>query len=278
MKCIFGLVTIAIVSAGIPFASATTIGVSFSRDGDLGVQSSALAAGDLAGAPGVRVGNWNNYYLQDPDGGTPGDGSLEPAGGVLGNDETVIFDDGSTVGGGFQVALTIRSGNIFDRINGSHINDVEMFNGVLDTFNTAPNSIAVSSVPFSTYDVYVYMFSDGPERAGSFAIGGTTYYARGGLPNPLNDGTGYILSSDTNPVGLGLGSINQGNYVKFTGLSGPSFTLDVLAIIPSGSSQTISRNKVAGFQIVGELIPEPATFGLCGIATILATVARRLRR
>jgi hypothetical protein len=266
------LAALAVIFAIPAFAGAATISVSFTDNGDVGSQSGEMQSNDLAGAPGVRVANWNNYVNRDAA-GSPVTGP------ILGDAETVIYDDGTAVGGGFQVALTLGGGGstFTDRNNGAFINDVEMFNGVIDQRDlNVPTSVVVTNVPFATYDVYAYMFNDGAERAGKFAIGGTSYYARGGLPNPANDGTGYVLSSDTVPTGLGLPAVDQGNYVRFAGLTGSSFTLEAGTLIPPGSTQTIGRNKWAGFQIVA-VVPEPTSLVLIalGAGVSIATIGRR---
>ncbi len=196
---------------------------------------------DLAGAPGIRVGNWNNWLDNDT---TLGDES-----------QTIIDDSGATVA---QFTATISPSPNWTSRDHNHDNDQEMFSDVIDVYG-ATYAVTASNVPYSAYHVYVYMRSDGSARAGSFAIGDTTYYARGGLTNPAADGTGYVLSSDTT---LGDGTdIDQGNYVVFTGLSGSSFTLNLEAVFAGDSANP--RNKVAGFQIVE--VPEPATLALLGL-------------
>ncbi|MCE5186349.1 MAG: immunoglobulin domain-containing protein [Planctomycetaceae bacterium] len=184
---------------------------------------------DLAGAPGVRVGNWNNWIRYDS---------------IIGDAGQNIIDDSGTVVPGFTA--NISSNNFLSRDN-NHDNDQELYSDIVDILGAV--TLTASNVPYSVYDVYVYMKSDGAARGGSFAIGGTTYYARGGLTDPLSNGTGYVLSSDTT---LGAGTdVNQGNYVRFANISGSSFTLTI-NVFNAGDS--VRRNKVAGFQIVEKRI------------------------
>jgi len=219
--------------------------------------SNVMGSADLAGAPGVRVGNWNNFSAFNQD---------------LGDDENVVYDDGSIVTGGFLMAFTVGSGSFSDRSSG-HANDVKMYDGVVDTF--ASSTVALSNIPFDQYDIYFYMRDDGTARAGGFTIGGTTYYVRGGLGNPDNSGNGYVLSTDTAITAGTDSSIDQGNYVRFTGLTGSSQLITLLA---APGSDSVTRNKWGGFQIVQ--VPEPSTLvmllGLAGIS-LLGYIWRRKR-
>jgi hypothetical protein len=114
-----------------------------------------------------------------------------------------------------------------------------LYSDVLDAFGSTRN-VAVSGVPFASNDVYVYVYDDREGRAGSYAIGSTTYSVRGlslasgaeGLANPLTDGSGYVLSSD-NTLGAAT-DIDKGNDVKFGGLSGATFTLSMATIMGLG--------------------------------------------
>lgn len=214
----------------------TVISINFTDNGDSGAQSGFLDPEEVAGAPGVRVANWNNIQTRDDAGNPLFDG-------VLGDNETVRFDDGSSVAGG--LTITPSTINFSDRTNGSFTNDREMYNGVKDAFG-GNFSVVVSNVPFAVFDVYCYMFDDGSGRIGTFTIGETTYYCRGGVGIPNSEGVGYVISVDTESDGATLAAHDQGNYVKFSGLSG-DFTLVADAI---GLEGNLPRNKFSGFQIV----------------------------
>ncbi|MBN1361098.1 MAG: hypothetical protein JW993_10915 [Sedimentisphaerales bacterium] len=190
---------------------------------------------DLAGAPGIRVANWNN---------------LTNLNRTLGDDEAVVYDDGPAVDGIGISIDTPRNWSNRDN-NNSYQNDQIMYNGVIDCFNDI-TTLTLMNVPFDQYDVYFYMRDDGASRAGSFTLlGGPTYYLRGTTGNPTADGEGYVLSTDTTMTAGDNASIDPGNYAVFQGLSGDS----VFEITAVNAGDGTMRNKWAGFQIVGTVDP-----------------------
>lgn len=204
-----------------------------------GSDDNIMSAAHLAGAPGVRVVNWNNYYSDGP----------------LGDNENVFYDDGGVVGGGFRVTITLGGGSIYsDRSHpaGDFQNDPQMFRNVIDERGGegSPSATVVTNIPFEVYDIYVYMLDDGANRASGFRIGQTAYYARGGTGNPNSTGAGYILSTDNTYVsGDSVATIEAGNYVVFRGLRDSSFTLETFGLNVPEASGTF-RNKWSGFQLV----------------------------
>lgn len=218
-----------------------------------------MATNELAGAPGVRVGYWNNFNALNL---------------TLGDDESVYYEDGTAVGGGFQSQLTISipaTGNFSDRSVSPVTNDLKMVSGVIDTYTA--NTLTLSNIPFAQYDIYVYMFDDGATRSGGFTIGGTTYYARGGAGNPATDGSGYLLSTDTTITPGDDSSVDQGNYVRFANLTGAG---QVLSLFAADGSTTVERNKTGGIQIVA--VPEPGTAGIFALGALLGLRHARRRR
>ncbi len=122
-----------------------------------------------------------------------------------------------------------------------------MMNGYLDTTNTSTVTVTVSALSslFTSngYDVYVYCNCDGSTtRSGDYTLGGTTIHEQNMPPF-----TGAFVQANN----------SQGNYVKFTGLTGSSFTLTARPS-PVGGGQ---RSPVNGLQIVAH-VPPPAPMGL----------------
>jgi hypothetical protein len=251
---------------GTGIASAQNIiSFSFSGNGDVTPQSGYLDSTDLAGAPGVRTGNWNNL-LSSADTTHP---STVVFDGIFGDEagETTLFNDGSTVGGGFSFTGPV---GFSDRTSGSFSNDREMFNGVRDV--SGLSTITLANIPFAQYEIYCYMFDDGAGRIGTYEIGSTKYYVRGGVGIPDSTGAGYVLSTDTT-TGTLLADHDQGNYVRFTGLTGGTVTLSVNAL---GLEGNLARNKMAGLQIVS--VPEPGTAALFGVGALAGMLVLRRRR
>lgn len=221
----------------IPAAQSQIISVSF----DNNPTPSGMSTTDLAGAPGMRVGYWNNWAKDDT---------------VMGDDgQTVVDESGAAVSG---FTATEATGFAWTSRDNLHDNDQEMFSDVIDVQSS--ESIQVDGIPYEMYNVYVYMRDDGSARAGSFQIGSTTYYARGGAGNPASDGSGYVLSVDPS-YGSGA-DIQQGNYVVLSNQTGSSLTLTCNAV---NAGDSVTRNKVAGFQIENAPPPPNQPNGLTAV-------------
>lgn len=243
------LMTAGMVLAIAMGAGADVISVNLYNSG-----SSPMASNQYAGVIGEsRAAYWNDWQI---------DGTLGFAG-------SVVDDSGNTVSG-FAAS---RSGSSLHPYNGDGANDGDraMESDYIDIRNGETVTWAVSGIPYAQYDVYVYMRDDGTSRAGEFTIGSTTYYARGnGAGLVPNTGVGWTRSADTT-VGAGT-DIDQGNYVRFEGVAGSSFTMDWTTVYAGDSAW---RNKVVGFQIVA--IPEPATISLIGMVGVGLVAVRRFR-
>lgn len=215
--CVAAISTVGVLNAG-------TISVS---------PGIAMEPADLAGAPGVRVSNWNNWAYENW---------------VLGDEEEIVVDDSGAAVPGFTVELNAWpiSGR-WKNENTSRVNEAALYYGVFDIFGS-DWTVTASNIPYAYYDVYVYGTDSSATRGGRCTIGDTTYYMRG-MSAPASDGTGYVQSTDTTQ-GAGT-DIEQGNFVRFSGLSGSSFSL-VLRDVFCGD--TTQRHKVYGFQIVEKQI------------------------
>ncbi len=227
-----------------------------------------MATTDLAGAPGVRVDNWNN--LTGPA------SSLNPSKLSAGT----VFDDTGAVQSGVSVSMTWpgSGGPVTLTSAVTNGNDLNLYSAIQDQWGGTAGTFTMSGIPYSHYDVYVYVYNDkaNPGRGGSITIGSTTYWIATGTSagNPASDGSGYVISTDTTQSG-GSGTSNLtntvGNYVEFTGLSSSSFTASYV-----GVGNANPRLKVAGFQVVA--VPEPATLGLMIVGTLIIGLGGRRRR
>lgn len=213
--------------------------------------STGMTSGDLAGAN--RLANWNNLT------GPTGTGDAKILTNPLDNTGAVVAGMNVTVTGGNSFSGT------FLNAPGETGNEASLFNTVFDQFDGTAGTITASGIPYSSYDVYLYMRDDGAARGGSFTIGGTTYYVRGGAGDPTSSGTGYVLSNATTNSGAGT---PQGNYVRFQGLTGSSFTCSFTAF---NAGDAVQRLKIPGFQIVSAAPVTTVPPGTPGGLTITAT-------
>jgi len=115
-----------------------------------------------------------------------------------------------------------------------------------------PATVTLSDInaTFATYDVIVYVTGfNGVGNQSATTVGGVTYYAT--VPNPYT--TVLTQSTDTN---IGDGA-DDGTYVRFNGLTADSTTITMASVTGAGVG-------IGGIQVVGTVIPEPATLGLLG--------------
>ena len=116
----------------------------------------------------------------------------------------------------------------------------ELLNGYINA-NTA-ETIKLTGIPYSQYNIYVYFSSDVSGRTGTVSIGSKTYYYQTLGPASISGAnatlTQTLATSATYPAA---------NYAVFTGLTGS--TQVITNLIPS-------YGGIAGFQIV-DLSPAP---------------------
>ena len=246
----------ALLSTAASKIEATTISINFT---DNGSADSTMAAGEVAGLPGVnsQVANWNNAH----------------ANGATGSVSGLITNTGAATLAGVSWTTDLGQWRLPHSVA---TGDDRMWKGYLDVQNSA--TVTVTGVPFvGTYDVIVYFDGDngGSWRVGNFAIGGVSdggedsEGANWGTAGEENQNKVYNL-----PVAGGAGNQiwpvspnnDEGNYVILSGISGSSFTLTATG----GASSDLLRAPINGFQIIGT-IPEPSTalLGLIGLAGLL---------
>jgi autotransporter-associated beta strand protein len=208
-----------------------------------------MAVNDLAGVD--RVGYWNNLV------GPATTGEVVTLGSVLNHlgaalpGVTVAFTAGNT-GGSYTNSGTLKFGS--DAVTvGPASNDANLFSSAFDAYDTTPATLSVTGIPFSSYDAIFYLYDGGSSQGGTITANGGTLAVRGGVGNPAADGAGYVQSDDaTNTSGS---SVQQGNYVRFSGLSG-----DLAAsFVAKNVGSSTQRLKIAGFQIVSrDAVPVPS--------------------
>ena len=194
----------------------------------------------LAGAPGVRVNNWNDL---------PSRSGSQTFEGV-----DLMFADGSTVGGPFLIETESDRGTQAGTTD--NINDVRMFEGHFQMRNNESVTVTLTDVPFDSFDLYVYW--GGPaqsNRGGSLSLDDganvTTHYARGSGINMVDeDGNGYQRVTNTS---YDVNDIENtvpegGNYSLFEGLTNSTLSFTVTGL-DMGDTST-QRNHLSGFQIV----------------------------
>ncbi|MDF3058965.1 MAG: hypothetical protein K0R17_3180 [Rariglobus sp.] len=151
---------------------------------------------------------------------------------------------------GLGVTFTAGTGNGTLKLGSDAVtvgpasNDLNLYSSVFDQYNGTASTLNVSGIPYTSYDLVVYVYDGGSARGGVVSANGTTFALRGGAGNPAADGTGYVRSTDS--VNTSGSSVQPGNYVRFTGLSG-TLTATLAATNMGDSTQ---RLKIAGFQIL----------------------------
>ena len=248
MKCYIVAVAAILVSVGGLRAQVISINIWASDSATL----NQMAPTDVAGAPGVAVDNWNDLAVANN-----GDGN---AGGLMSN---LLDDSGATT------TLDITAGKIAGYNTYSTIfagygwsgSDLTMHTGGLNY----DSQYTISDVPYSQYDVYVYLGAgnNGGNAGAEINLGGngvdTTQYQFLGYSWAGNNTYTQITSTDpANPGG--------GNYVLFSGNTASSFTLSYDA----NPNDAIYDGGVTGIQIVST-VPEPATPSLASLS--LASLA-----
>ena len=227
---------------GLAFGSAqaaSTIGVNFGASS----ASTTIGAADSAGV--VSAVNWNNLS------------GLTGSIAVNNNDNTQTANVAWTVSEQWTMAGTAPAANPG---SGTLMNGFFSNNGGIGS----PQTITISSIPYATYDLYIYSSHDRTGRTvTTFSEQAAAFAATTIAENVTTAAIGadpFVFNAVT------AGTSGTGNYVKFSGLTASQLDIDFI----SGSAVTADQDRTgfSGFQIVQ--IPEPSAallgaFGLLGL-------------
>lgn len=235
--------TVLLGSLGIT-AHAASIGINFGA----GRAEASLGASDTAGV--VAQSNWNNA--------SGGSGSL-----------AVLNDDTGSASG---ASLAWSTDEQWSAGTGVTDPNATLLNGWISANNsTDPDAtIDINNIPFSVYDLYVYMnhdrASEDVDISGPF---GTFRLHETDLDLEV-DIAGTVTFVQQTATADGDPS-QEGNYAVFSGLTASDLNL-ILA--PAGAEGSVDRGAITGIQIVESNIPEPSA----SLLLILAGIAGGIRR
>jgi hypothetical protein len=148
----------------------------------------------------------------------------------------------------------------------------EIFNGWSGT--GTGGQLTFANIPYSSYEVLVVATTDNNSRIETIGVtpsGGSESFQSFTLQG---GGGGYVKSN--NPI-VGWDGSNpatqppvsefpNANYVEFDGLTASSFTLEFGAP---------GNGAINGVQIINTAVPEPASIGLIGLASLTLLKRRR---
>jgi len=231
----------------------TLIGVSFNSGG--GGQTPINPLTETAGfVPQLNF----NVYVGDP------------------TSATLNYDNGLSSG----ASITVQNyGNYFSSGSFTNPGDQHLFDSNLNhgDITTSNAGIAVSSIPFATYNLYVYASSDNnsPHDIMTYKLTqGASVQTLSmevmSAPGTYVQGTSTYNGAATNP-----GDVPAADYVEFTGLTANSFTLQFGGQSSTGAPASFNAG-LNGFQIQAAAVPEPSTWAMMfGGLAILGFCVRR---
>ncbi len=209
--------------------------------------------GDISGpsqlAGVVLAPYWNSTYLIDSNSGAPENNLLDNTGTAttLG----ASFTDNSQYGYAIQFSTPAQDAN------GSY--NKYLLNGYLNNGGGGDVTISLSSIPYSVYNIIVYLSSDTAGRTGTVNVGSTTYdFSTMGPAEISGANAALIQTSDMS------GANPSADYAIFSGLTGSAQTITTAIPLYGG---------IAGFQIVAA--PEPSTVVLAGLGSMAVLLLRK---
>ena len=267
------------VALGLGFAvagaRANSIGINYTGAGSFG-QTQAQATGGYSLAPTASAGvvaqdNWNNTTISYTDGNGYGNsGSLSTivdsnGAAVTGMSVTTAVNTSDSAYTGDPLKLYPSAGTAGWGFSGNNLTMLE--GGVYPS-----PKVTITGIPYSSYDVYVYMEAAGGNggsgavminaNSGSGSVDSTNeYFYDYGWPNGA-----FIQATATSSAA----NTAVSNYVLFTGNTASDITLTAEA---SGWN-----TGLAAFQIVNtgtSTIPEPATLGLMAVLGVGILLLKR---
>lgn len=224
--------------------SAATVSWNYDRFG-------TVSGSRVAGV--VPVANWNNSWP--------------------GNPTTDLIDDTGTtttvdiIYTSFN-SWTVNTPQANPGVDADTTYNRELLNGYLNSGNAGwgppitDSEVAVSQIPYGSYDIIVYFSADAAGREGDVTVGSTTYSFNSFGPSSVS-GPNSILAQTTDTGGS---YATAANYAVFSGLSGDSQTITVQM------RDNDEWGGIAGFQVVQ--VPEPSAVLLGGLS-LLGLLRRR---
>ena len=192
--------------------SAESVGINFTGTG--GGDNAVLTPAQTCGETAVQQVNWNNTGLGN---GTLPAGSIENETGIAMPDFTVSY---SSSNNGWNTGDTGDDNS-------------DMFDGYFESGDAAPIYVNFESIPYSQYDLYVYMTRDGvDEAAGGLTVdgGASVIWFR---PDVIVGDPPLLGWHGTWNQATSLDLLNptpNANYAKFTGLTSSDLTLGGVTI------------------------------------------------
>ncbi len=225
--------------------------------------SAAIAQGQLIN---IDLGNSTTVGSDQSAGVVASTGWQQKSGYPNFSNQSLLFSDGSPSNG--LITAVNGTGN-YSSIGASTTDpNYTMFNRDIGiSGNTGLTTITVTSLTnteFSGgYDVYVYIAANAnssshEEATISLSDGTSTYYVL------VNETIASYQGSFIQSTATSSGTAPIANYVKFSGLTGDSFTISSQNV----DDLTGAVAGLAGMQIVA--VPEPSTMAYLGMLTVLS--------